>query len=275
MLLSNAAVSTNSGVRRAVRNFIQSICTPLARFAIRFDLTFEYVSTCLAKAFVEAADQECVKDGKKPNDSEIQLITGIYRKKVPALRMLDRAHDEVTPMTKIIGGWMADKFYQDSKGRPAELPIRSINTASFAGLIKEYSKDLGYRPALEMFSRAGVVDKTEYGTVMLANSLFLPENTSGQLVSGAASLRLHMETVNHNLAASIMGTERLLEGKRLSRYLKKSDAQEVLHKIKRIYEKAESQVTHVLDDTEVSPENLDLVLIGAGYYQFYDKQESE
>ncbi len=255
---------------RAVQNAIRIICVPLARFSIRFGVPLHTVYTTLRSTFVEVATEERSRLGRMPTDSQIQAITGIRRKSIPQIRQAGEGDWEPNVLAKVLAYWTADPRFKDGNGKPAELPLRAPGNASFAALVKKVGKDLGVRAVLDSLISDGNVEQTDYGTVRLKTTVMA--NTKDLQIAvnaGAKGVAFHFETALKNIKNLSEGLpEREFDQMRYSLTIPKSRAKFVDEKIRRILSRAEQEIEQILDLEEVSPENIDLILMGAGFYQF-------
>lgn len=260
---------------RAVQNAIRTICVPLARFSIRFGVPLHTVYATLRSTFVEVASEERSRMGRAPSDSEIQAITGIRRKSIPQIRQTGGGSLELNALAQVLALWTAGPRFKDGNGKPAELPLRAVGTPSFSMLVKSVAKDLGVRAVLDSLIHDGNVEETEYGTVRLRTTGMA--NTNDILVAvnaGSNGVAFHFETALKNINNLANGRpDRLYDRKRYSLTIPQNREKIVETKIREVLDRAEREIQEILDLEEVSPENIDLMLMGAGFYQFNSQQE--
>lgn len=183
---------------------VVKLLRPLVRILLRYGISFGEFAEMARWVFVDIAKKDFSIPGRKQTISRISVITGLNRKDVTRLTKTDiYAETSATPVInragRVIGGWVQDDNFHDSKGGPAVLTLEG-GTDSFAELVKRYSGDMPVRAVLDELLRIEAVKKTEDNTVSLLTRAYIPKNLDAGKISilgtDAADL---MSTIDHNL----------------------------------------------------------------------------
>ncbi len=186
---------------------LRQVLRPLVRLMLAHGVTFRPASDLLNQVYVEVATAELERDGKKPTDSRLSVMTGIHRKALRQQRNRSE-HDASVPKTVALGAqlvarWTSDPIYCDGEGRPRPLPRRSDDDAapSFDGLVRSVSSDVHPRTVLDEWLRLGVIDVDEGDqSIHLVTSAFVPaRGFEEKLFYLGRNVQDHLETAVHNL----------------------------------------------------------------------------
>jgi hypothetical protein len=140
---------------------------PIVTLAVRSRLgtdEFVYAVKC---AYVRAAIDEAFADGSKVNYSRLAVITGLTRKEVSVLvRRLEGGRAASAKESKqqralgVVRGWSRDPRFQDRKGRPAELPLKT-GRRTFDSLVRAYARDVTPKSVLTELERLRLVTRAK------------------------------------------------------------------------------------------------------------------
>jgi hypothetical protein len=185
---------------------LKRLLRPLVRVLIAQNVTFPALTRLLKEVYVEVADADFQIPGKPQTDSRVNLLTGIHRKDVRALRQSKRVQDAPPPVLSrnahMIALWMGKPDYLDARGQPRALPrnAASDGSPSFEGLVGSVSKDIRSRAVLDEWLRLELVSLSEDGLVQLNAAAFVPRDDYADLAFYfGRNLRDHIAASGHNL----------------------------------------------------------------------------
>lgn len=142
---------------------LRHVVGPLVRLAIANQVLLPQVVELLKRIYVEQADAAFALPGRRQTDSRVTMLTGVYRKDIRRLRAAI-AREPVPPprgslAQSVIVAWTEDPRYLLSNGEPAPLAVteREGGERSFEALVAGISRDIGYRPLLDLWLHHGVV----------------------------------------------------------------------------------------------------------------------
>jgi hypothetical protein len=164
-----AAPVTADTVLQALRLVLE----PLLRLAIASQVTQPAVAELVKRVFVDVAGRDFALDGERPTDSRIHLLTGLHRKDIRRLRALPAQGGVVSTRATLAGAviasWGDEPSLCNARGRPLPLPVcsRTPGEASFEGLVRAASTDIGYRPLMDEWLRLGVLKRRRDGRLEL------------------------------------------------------------------------------------------------------------
>lgn len=121
----------------------------------------DFVSVAKA-AFVEAADAQIRRRGKRPSTARIAILTGLTRAEVARIRAgegkTSRPSSEQRT-ERVMHGWFTDPRYVDETGNPRALPM--MGAGSFDELVKRYSGDVPRRAVLDELVAGGMASSPD------------------------------------------------------------------------------------------------------------------
>lgn len=212
----NAAMDTDqphpdaegtAGPPPVVVKALRRLLRPLVGLLIRQGVTFPFLAALLKEVFVEVAETGFPVKGKDQTDSRISLLSGIHRKDVKRIRLME-GRDQGPPPKVSIGAqmialWTADPAYLDKAGRPLPLPrlARDDGGPSFAALAASVSTDLRPRAVLDEWLERGLAHLDPEDRVVLRESAFVPRGDLDELAFYMGrNLGDHIAACAHNLA---------------------------------------------------------------------------
>jgi hypothetical protein len=211
--MTKPAITIRSGEPPpALTRAIARILRPLLRVLIAHGITFPVLSRLLKELYVEVAEASFPMPGRMQTDSRINLLTGVHRKDVRALRGRGREDDLPSPVVsrnaQMIAIWAGAPDFLDARGRPRTLP-RTGERPSFESLVETISKDIRPRVVLDEWQRLGLVGIDEKGFIKLNSAAFVPREDFADLAYYfGRNLRDHIAASSHNLLG---GTPPMLE----------------------------------------------------------------
>jgi hypothetical protein len=151
----------NDGQRSRSDVHLQELLCALALLLVPSGVTPKHFAELAKYAFVDAAGQISKFRNGRLNQSRIAVITGLNRAEVKRLLAEGRGasspgKSRASRAARVVSGWVSDRRYLDSSGRPRTLPISGYKI-SFATLVKEYGGDVPHRAVLDELKRTRAV----------------------------------------------------------------------------------------------------------------------
>ena len=182
------------------------ILLTLAKVALRFGVSAGSMTELLRRAYVEAAENSLIEEGKKPLTTRLCALTGFYRKEVVRLKTLppigdSTVDDRYNRSSRVITAWLRDPDYRTKAGKPAVLKLEG--ELGFESLVKRYSGDMTPNAMLEELLRLEVVELTTRKTVKLRAHAYIPQTSELDFlqIMGTDTADL-IETIHHNIRCS-------------------------------------------------------------------------
>lgn len=179
------------------------------RVLIAKGVTFPALSRLLKQTYVEVAQDDFPVPGKSQTDSRINLLTGVHRKDIKALRERRRGSDAPSPVLSrnahLISLWTGAPDYLDTRGQPRPLPRQGGKEGdpSFDSLVESVSTDIRPRAVLDEWVRQGLARVDDEEFVHLDMAAFVPSEDFADLAYYfGRNLRDHIAASSHNLLGS-------------------------------------------------------------------------
>jgi hypothetical protein len=181
---------------------MRRVMRPLVRILLRNGVPFGVFTDYAKQAYVQVAAREFGVPGRKPSVSRIALLTGLTRKEVsrlwkqedpapPAVERYNRA-------ARVIGAWVRDPAFHDSRGRPAALPFEGER--SFSELVRRSGRDVPPRAVLDELLRVGAVLGQKNDRLRLVTRAYVPRNgDEDKLAILGTDVSALIEAIDHNL----------------------------------------------------------------------------
>lgn len=181
-------------VQEHLRLALRRMLKPLVRLLISQGMSHAELADAAKDAYVEMAIRYGHGDGKKINQSQIAILTGLTRKEVK--NVIDRAlGSEIAPSkpsrpSRVLTGWYNDPDYTGPYGIPMELPYDSdvATDASFVQLVKTYSGDMAPRQMLNELVRSGCVIEVAEGRFKAIKRDYQHRQLSPELINRLGEL---------------------------------------------------------------------------------------
>jgi len=184
---------------------------PLVRLLIRHEFTHKELTELIRQTYVTVAYDEFAIPDQEMSVSRVAVLTGLSRKEVVRLVEALESDDGLSkPMPnraqRVVQGWMLDKEFRNSKGKPRDLPVKKkragVEHGSFVALVKRYSGDITYGAVLDELNHVGVTELLDDGTVRLINSAYVPRKDELEQVNViSVSVADMFNTALHNIDA--------------------------------------------------------------------------
>ncbi len=168
------AESSVDALAAAVRKLLR----PLVRILLRYGVPYGAFAELAKGVYVDVASEDFRIEGRAQTVSRVSVITGVSRKEIRRLRLLEQPDDSAAAQrynraARVITGWAKDARFADRAGRPAPLPFEGASP-SFTELVREYSGDVTPRAILDEFERVGAVDRAADGRLRLVARAYVP-----------------------------------------------------------------------------------------------------
>lgn len=145
--------------RKQLLHCLQIMLGPITRFCLRRSISAQEVIDITKRLLVNAASQEIAATGETVTVSRLSAITGLNRRDVMRMQAkADNTEERPGVVTRVVGQWLGDKRFHDSKGNPRTLTYIATDS-EFRTLVAAVSKDLNAMPVLSELERVGTVVK--------------------------------------------------------------------------------------------------------------------
>ncbi|MEM6679734.1 MAG: DUF6502 family protein [Pseudomonadota bacterium] len=199
--------SEDKGTRTAIfASVLAPMLRPLIRVLIVFGITAPAFYRIVKQVYVEVAERDFRLEGKRPTDTRVNLLTGVHRKDIRAMR--DETYAEArdaalnaTVMATLIGRWLGDPTYRDPAGGPRPLPRAADEGPSFEALANAVSNDMRPRTLLDELEAQGIVtvDRAARMVTLHADALAGPADFDQRAAFFAENLADHLAAAGANL----------------------------------------------------------------------------
>jgi hypothetical protein len=143
---------------------------------------------------------------KAQTDSRINVLTGVHRKDIKAIRAKPY-RDNLPPQAiglgaQIVSRWVSNYSTTDDSGQPLPLSRyrKSVSQTSFEELVQSISKDVRPRAVLDEWLHLGVAEINEHDQVVLNSNAFIPEKGFNEKAFYfGRNLHDHIATTANNL----------------------------------------------------------------------------
>jgi hypothetical protein len=184
---------------------ILQILRPLVRILLRNGVAYGTLAGLVRRVYVDVAYDEFAPEGRKQTATRVSALTGLTRKEVKRLLELEAEPEtegqaRFSRGVRVVSGWMNDRQFHDSKGKPAHLPIEGARK-SFTALVKKYSGDITVRAMLTMLEEGGTVSVKD-DIVKLVRRAYVPGRDDVEKIAILGSdVSELIATIDHNLVA--------------------------------------------------------------------------
>jgi len=171
---------------------------PVVRLLIRHGVGYPAFAAALKTVFMQAAEDELAREGKKRTDSAVSLLSGVHRRDLRSLARPDaaaqRRHDAPMNMaSQVVARWLEQCGDTDSEGLPP-----ALTRAEFDHLVSRISTDTRSRAVLDELHRLGLISiSAEADRIELLQPGFTPRQGFAEM---AALLR---DNLHDHLSAAV------------------------------------------------------------------------
>lgn len=175
------------------------------RILLRNGIPYGTFADIAKRVYVSVAMEECGLPNRKQSISRVSVITGLTRKEISRIKDLPELGSGITTerynrAARVISGWVRDRRFQDSTGKPAELHVEG-DGATFSELVKLFSGDVPVRAILDELIRVGSVERTEDGKIHLITHAYVPHTGEmDKLAILGTDVNDLISTIDHNLS---------------------------------------------------------------------------
>lgn len=143
------------------RHALSVLMRPLVRLCLRFGLPAREFEQIARSTFIEIAEEEIVRDGKKPSVCKISVLTGLYRVEVKRIseQGLDVPAKPPTMLSRVAVQWEQSSRFQTTKGTPRVLTCDG-EESEFFRLVRTVTKNYHPSSILAEMMRNGMVSQT-------------------------------------------------------------------------------------------------------------------
>ena len=179
---------------------------PIVRKLLASGVPFGRLESKLRELFVEVADRDFARAGRRRTQSRIALLTGINRKEVRRLLAEDQASPPASfsrnQAATLISLWMNGRATSDRRGKPRPLPYVAERGPSFSKLAQTLTADVSPRAILDALVESGAAEIRRSGRVALKVPSYVPKlGTSQKLAMLAEDPSELVAAMLHNIFA--------------------------------------------------------------------------
>ncbi len=154
------------------------VLKPLIQLWLKRGFSYKEFDELSRRVFVEVADKDFIKDGKKQTDSRISVMTGLTRHQIAQFR---KEADLISPesaksnrYTRVLTAWLSKTGYQDETGKALPLPFEGP-APSFLDLVRQFGGDVPPKPILDELRDRGNVTIDDNNFIHLKKDGYVPE----------------------------------------------------------------------------------------------------
>jgi len=184
---------------------VMRIIKPLIRLLLRNGIAYGTFAELVRKGFIEVAEEMLIKSDKRPTVSAISAMSGLTRKETKRLKEIKFPDSKSSDLrfnraARVVSGWMNDRDFITSNGKPKDLPMEGDN--SFSELTKRYSGDIPTIEMLSILERAKCVEKSNYKLRLVVSGYIYGKDPLEKVqILGVDTAEL-LETIDHNISAN-------------------------------------------------------------------------
>jgi hypothetical protein len=196
-------METNNSI---LRDALRKLLKPLIRILLRYGYSYREFNHEAKQLFIDVCFEDFAIEGRKMTASRVAVLTGMDRKEIVKLIKArgdngDTTHLPINRATRVIGGWLQDKDYQNSTGKPLDIPIKG-DGVSFQSLVRKYGGDITAGPILDELLRINAVEYVDDDKVKLLAEGYIPvSNDLEKLKIMGISARDLLTTIDYNLSS--------------------------------------------------------------------------
>ena len=187
-----------------LRNALHKLLKPLIRILLRYGYSYREFNHEAKQLFIDVCFEDFTIEGRKMTASRVAVLTGMDRKEIVKLikardEGLDITHVPINRASRVIGGWLRDKDYQNADGDPLTIPVKG-DGVSFQSLVRKYGGDITAGPILDELLRISAVEHVDSDKIKLLAEGYIPlSNELEKLKIMGTSARDLLTTIDYNL----------------------------------------------------------------------------
>ena len=181
---------------------LRILMKPLVRLFVRNARSVQDFNNLAKILFVECAEEELAKSGKRVSLSRLSALTGLNRRDVTSI-----ARDGGTPvhsgasvLARVIGHWEGDRRFRDASGAPRGLSSRGENS-EFSKLVSTVSRDIHLGTILSELCRAGIAEERDGLVYLLNREAIVPRDAERGFSLLSRDTDTLFEVVSENILA--------------------------------------------------------------------------
>jgi hypothetical protein len=194
-------------IKKALFSAVIRILRSLIRIFLRNGLPCGVFEELARWVYVDVAYKEFGLPERKQTDSRVSIITGLSRKEVHRLRVMEQPTDKVVVerfnrAARVIAGWRRNPRFHDKSNRPLALALEQ-GDPSFNDLVKTYSGDVPARAVLDELMAVKAIEKIRGNRIRLKSKAYLPAGDPAELhMILGTDVSLLIDTIDHNTRIS-------------------------------------------------------------------------
>lgn len=189
-----------------LREILRKLLKPLVRIMLRYGYSYREFNNLAKEVFIDVCYDDFTIEGRKMTASRVAVLTGLDRKEIVKLinnrlQDTDSARQPINRASRVIGGWLQDKDYQTSTGKPRTIPVKG-DGISFQSLVGKYGGDITFGPILDELLRINAVEYDNNNNLKLLAEGYLPvsDEIEKLKIIGISAEDL-LNTINYNLSS--------------------------------------------------------------------------
>lgn len=185
------------------RENLKSYLKPIIRAFVRHGLSIHDLINLAKELFVDVAQEEMAREGRKPNVSRISVMTGLYRREVSELLKGDKRPTEhgASLLARIVAKWQTDPKFLDAAKRPRPLTWKS-NGKEFSALVYSVSTDTHDGTILNELVRAEIASLDGDTVHLRKREALVP----GDIVRAMGIIETNLEGCIRSAEENVLGT---------------------------------------------------------------------
>jgi hypothetical protein len=204
----------SENVKKPLLAACRHLLHPLVRILLRHGVSYGEFSDAVRGAYIDIAQNELVPPDRPQTESRVSIITGLAKREVARIRMLDAQADDdgvgSNQIARVLQGWSQDPQYLGPYGLPLEVPFAGP-TRSFEALVRDYAgvDDASPRALLEELVRVKAAVEMDDGYVRLLSRTYVPSPLDPVGLERLGNVvNYFIDTVDFNLQKKRQGTGR-------------------------------------------------------------------
>lgn len=179
-----------------------ALLRPLVRFWLKNSRSYQDFIKLAKLAFIEVAEEEIRKTGKKVNISRLSVFTGLDRGDVTRIyrERPEPTEEPLGILARILGQWRQNRRFASASGDPRLLDYTG-DDSEFKHLVESVTKTINPGTVLSELDRLRFVEKTPKG-VRLLREVFTMQSDRG---SGVEVLSRDIETLFGTVEENLFG----------------------------------------------------------------------
>ena len=197
----------NDDIKRTLQAAVLRLLRPLVRLLLHHSVPYETFADLARWVYVDVAEKDFTLPNKKQTTSRISVITGLHRKEVARLQLMDVADttaaiESFNRAEKVVTAWLYEYPKSLETGQPLPLPLEGER--SFAALVKRYSGDMPARAVLDELLRVGAIRRLDNDQVeLITPGALVPDDKDRNTVINIFGEQTSdfISTCTHNIVA--------------------------------------------------------------------------